>query len=373
MIGRHRLLLRWSRKRHGHGAVCVALDRLHRPALVDRLETEVACDRLGQLLVAAVDVVALVRLSVDREVAGARVVAEQVHDVERRLILRFGSVLLVVRRVEQAPHRGAVAAGNVVLDPVVGGHVVEEDARVGVDLVRRRIARGLYLPLQRVVDRLEVQVGLLCRVVAVEEPVRVGGAVRLRGHEVVCRQVEALRQMADRHVIAVDQLAAELRDLPVAPVAGAIGMHPAADALGRGFVDGRGEPLVGEGQRGRQPGDASADDCDPRRRRRVRTSREGGRPCRHDRCARYPGALEELAARDLLLAPAAELGRRDPQPVGAAMFLGELLECAKQRRACHDDPPSWLTRERSRIATAKVKRIDAMRRRVVGIPRVAQI
>ena len=34
----------------------------------------------------------------------------------------------------------------------------------------------------------------------------------------------------------------------------------------------------------------------------------------------------------------AELGGRDPELVGAAMFLGELLECAKQRRACHDNP-----------------------------------
>ena len=68
--------------------------------------------------------------------------------------------------------------------------------------------------------------------------------------------------MADRHVTGVDQLAAELRYLPVRPVARGVRVHAAADPLGRRLVDRRGVALVRECQRGVEAGDTASDDRD---------------------------------------------------------------------------------------------------------------
>ena len=82
-------------------AVDVRLDRGHPPAQAHIRER--GRDRLRELLVAAGDVVALVGGAEDREVAGTRLVAEQVDEVQRGLDRRLGAVLLVVRHVEEHP------------------------------------------------------------------------------------------------------------------------------------------------------------------------------------------------------------------------------------------------------------------------------
>ena len=68
-------------------------DRLHRPARAGRSVPERVRDRLGQLLVAAVDVEPLVRHAEDLRSPCVRLVAEQVDEVERRLVGRLGAVL----------------------------------------------------------------------------------------------------------------------------------------------------------------------------------------------------------------------------------------------------------------------------------------
>ena len=89
----------------------------------------------------------------------------------------------------------------------------------------------------------------------------------------------------------VDQLAAELAHLAVAPVAAAVGVHPPADAVAR-LVHGRAEPLVLERERGVQARDPAADDRDPRRGLppRGRGPRERGRPADRDGRAEHAAA-----------------------------------------------------------------------------------
>ena len=76
-------------------------------------------------------------------------------------------------------------------------------------------------------------------------------------------KVEARGEAEDRGVARVDQLAAELADLAVGPIAAAVAVHAPADA-GRGLVDRGGEALVLQGQRRGEAGDAGTDDRDPR-------------------------------------------------------------------------------------------------------------
>ena len=352
------LRLARSRETERHGPVGIRGDRLHRPTGLEARTPEVRRDRLRQLLVAAGDVEPLVRGAEDREVPRRCLIGEQVDQVERRLIPRLGAVLLVVGRVEEATHPRVVAACDEVLvrDPVVDRHLVEADPRVRVGEERRRVARLLHLILERLVDRLEVLVRVVRRVVVAEEPVRVRRAVRLGGDQVDGREPEALREVADRHVAGVDQLAAELRDLPVGPVAG-IGVHAAAEARRR-LVDGGGDALVGEGERRVQAGDAAADDCDPRRRRRGRALCQRRRAGDRDGRTGYTGTLQELTPGEGgLLAPTAQLGGWNAQALGAAVLLGEPPERTKQRRACHLtlSSPRWRWGGRSRISGRRVK------------------
>jgi hypothetical protein len=122
-------------------------------------------------------------------------------------------------------------------------------------------------------------------------------------------------------VVRVDQLAAELAHLLVRPVAVAVGMHPAADAVGS-FVDARRSPLVLQRERGVEPGDAAADDRDAGRRgSRTRRTREQSR-ADGDRSPGGGAPLQEVTASvGGLGASLAQLGRTDAQPLGVVVLL----------------------------------------------------
>ena len=257
-------------------------------------------DRDRQVRVATGDVVALVGGAIDRPGAGAGLVAEEVDQVKRGLAGRLGAVLLVVGGVEQRPQLRAVAARDVVCDPVVHRHLVEELTRRRIAVVERRKPGRLHLPLQRVVHRLEIVARLRVRVLSAEDPVTVGRPVRLRLEQVDRRQIESPRELEDRLVVGIDQLAAQLRLLPVRPEAVTellpVGVHPPAHTPRR-LIDIGVDPLVLEGQGRHQPGDAAADDGDPRRGRRPKRAAERQRPChRRDRPG-CTGPLEELPSR----------------------------------------------------------------------------
>src|SRR6266550_2365471 len=261
-------LVRHDRRLHtgeaqGVASVLLASDRRHPPARPDRRTAsgQIRCDRLRQPFVATDDVVALVGQAEDREVPGSCLVAEQVDEVQGGLVGGLRAVLDVVADIEKLPEGRSVTARNARVDPVVDAHVVEGHPARRVEVVERRITGRLDVTLERVVDGLEVAVGLVLWVVRPEEPVRVLRAVRFGAQQVDGRQLVALGQHEDRLVVRVDELAAPLARLALVPVAAGIGMHSATDPIGR-LVDGARDTLVGEGQGGGEAGDPATDDRD---------------------------------------------------------------------------------------------------------------
>jgi hypothetical protein len=171
--------------------------------------------------------------------------------------------------------------------------------------------------------RLEVARRLVVRVARAVEPVRLLAA--LVRQEVVQREAQLLRELADRGVALVDQLAPALGDLAVVP---ALAVRPAATAhAGRGLVHLGDDARLAEPVRGGEPGEARADDDDAARGdggRRLARERTGAR----DREAEKPGVAQQLRA-------------------GRAPLLGDLLrgvgerpldECG-ERCACHRSSP----------------------------------
>ena len=94
-------------------------------------------------------------------------------------------------------------------------------------------------------------------------------------NEVVERQPELLRELLDRDVVRVDQLAAVLVDLPVGEVAAA-GPAASADPV-RSLVDLRRVPRLLQAVGSRQPGETGADDDDPGRGERLAPQPAGRR------------------------------------------------------------------------------------------------
>ena len=187
--------------------------------------------------------------------------------------------------------------------------------------------------------RLEVATRLRVGVLSAEDPVSVRRHVRLRLDQVDRRQFEPLCELEDRLVVGIDQLAAQLRLLPARPEAGTellpIGVHPPTPTARRLIHIGA-DSLVLQGQRRGQPGDAAADDGDPRRGRRPRRAGQRRRP-RHGRGRPHrAGTLEELPPGHPrhLLALAQPLNL-DPQLRRGAVFPRQALQSPHQRRTCH--------------------------------------
>src|SRR3954447_12902549 len=145
--------------------------------------------------------------------------------------------------------------------------MVEGPACGLVPVPQGRVASGGEILFRRLAHRAKVEVGLRGRIAATKEPVGLGRTGRLGGQEVVDRQIEARSEAEDRGVTGIDQLAAELADLVLLPMAN-VAVHAPADPQGGGLVDGdvSGHALVLERQRRREAGDARADDGDAWRR-----------------------------------------------------------------------------------------------------------
>ena len=243
-----------------HGAVAVQGDRVHPRACRDRRQPgsgEVGGHRLGELLVSAGDVEALIRGAEDLEVPGLRLEPEQEHEVERRLIGRVGAVLLVVGGVEQPAEVRLVPARDVLVDPVVERELVERRAGLVEAVPQRRIPGRVNLRLEGGVDGLEVLRRVGVGVVAAVEVIRLGARVRLCGENIRGGETEPLDEVQDRVVVGVDELAAVLGYLsPEVVVAArderAVGVHPPAQPR-RGLVDRRRHAGIGQRQRGAQP------------------------------------------------------------------------------------------------------------------------
>ena len=72
-----------------------------------------------------------------------------------------------------------MATQNFSLNPLVCTHIVQRDATWRVDPVRRRIARGLHISLERVVHGLEIGIRLVLGVILAKKVVGIVGAVGL--------------------------------------------------------------------------------------------------------------------------------------------------------------------------------------------------
>ncbi len=284
-----------DRERQGVGQVAVVLDGDEPVAGLDRAARELADHAADELVVPAVDVPLLVRavergrrLRLERLAVAAVVVRQDVHEVERRLLLRRAAVLADDHVVAQLPERRAEPARDVLLDPVDDRQVIPVVAGLGEPGVARRPRRladgvveggpGIGLPIG-----IEHRLGVARAVepVRVERAGRVGGG----GRGEVERQAQAAGEAQRLDVLRRDELTVLLDDLVVGEIA-AQGVDAAPDA-GVPLVDRRGLlPLRPEPVGAAQAGDTATDDRDPRlgRRRERRWLRAGSRsPHRHRR------------------------------------------------------------------------------------------
>src|SRR5581483_6976945 len=227
------------------------------------------------------------------------------------------------------------------LDPLIRGHVVEELAERGEAVVERRERRVVELLLEGRRDRLEISGRLLPRVVMAVDPVRVLRAGGLRRDHVDQRQVEPLRQLLDRLVVGVDELAAPLTGLAVLPeLTRQHRVHAAADVVRR-FEDRAAHAVVLELERGAETRDAGADHRDAglaRRRRRAKKvawagQRQPGR--------RGAGSLQEVAPAHTALALGADSLDRLAGVVGLVDVAGETEDAGHQLASWHSGTPWW--------------------------------
>ena len=309
----------------GVAAVGILCDCPKRRVQHDAAVGQAGRDRPRQLLIPTRDVIALVRRPKDSEIPRDRLKGEQVDKVQRALLRRHVAVLDVVGDVQQLTHWALVASRNARFDPVVNTQPVQGDPGVGVDFVGRGVSGCIRVLVDRVVDSVEVRIGLLPGVVLAEEGVGVVRLTRLRGQEVGRRQLEAAGQLEDRLMAAIDQLAAVLADLVVLPGGASqqrrVGMHAPANPA-RGLEHTSAIAGILQRQRRVEAGDAPAHDGDSGWRRG-----EGGDGAAQGGSAgRGPGGLEEIAAGQPGLPSFREV------PV-------EPLEVAQQRRARHPTPP----------------------------------
>jgi hypothetical protein len=223
---------------------------------------EMLGDPRRQLLVAAADVVTLVRFAEDVESfarLGLLVGPEQIDNVERALVGRVGPVFDGVGDVEQGANWRFAAAGDAAVDPLGARHLIELLPFGREPVVSGRLARGFEILGDRSLNAASpVLVSLLDRVVAAENLVSVA-QVRNPG-EVVEGQAEASGEADDRLVIGIDQLAAQFADLIVRPDRGRR-EHAAPDPVRR-LVPGAGDSRILQGERRIERGDSGADDRD---------------------------------------------------------------------------------------------------------------
>ncbi len=166
------------------------------------------------LVVPAANVVLLVRLAEDTKLPLAHE-AEQVEEVQRALLGRVGSVLDRVGDVEQPAEARPHPIRDRLLDPVDDREPVELASALRGAVEERGIAGGRDVLVDLLPHLLEVVGDLGLRVGGRAKAGAHLGSVRLGAEQVVELEAELLREVADRLVALIDQLAAVLGDLPV--------------------------------------------------------------------------------------------------------------------------------------------------------------
>ncbi len=300
-------------------SVRALLDRDELPAERD-LALKTVGEAVGDQVVAAANVEALVRLAEEREFS-LLAEADQVEEVERALNVRLGAVLDVVRDVEELCELRVAPAGDRLVEVLRDRRVVELEPALREAVVERRVAGGLRVVAPDLRRALDVGGRLREAVALAVEPRRQLHARRLGRVDVVELEVELAHEPPDLAVARVDELAAALADLPVVEDAANRPAAP-ADAI-RCLVDvgsiARLLQPVGAGQ----PGEPAPDDNDPRAGRGLREPAQRARTRDREReRARIP---EEGPPRRARL-------------VGVCR-LDSPFDPPRKRRPCHRSPP----------------------------------
>jgi hypothetical protein len=286
----------WQREHHAVGGDLGAGVEAERPRRARAAHAgeraagaELPAERGGhagdEQVVAAAHLVLLVRRAEEPELPLARR-AEQVDEVERALLVRVGAVLDGVRHVEQPAELRRAPARHGGVDPLGDAHRVEHPAARRGRGVERRVPGLDVVAVEALPHGLEVAHRVGHGVAAAGEVEERLGAGRLGPEHVVEREAELLRELADARVRLVDELPAvlgELRDGRDAGEGGegaAVGVAAPAQA-GVGLVDGGGHARLPEAVGAGQPGEAGADDGDPRT-GRGRAGRRGGTRRAHE-------------------------------------------------------------------------------------------
>src|ERR1051326_373538 len=141
---------------------------------------------------------ALIRFAEDAKIAGIRLKAEQIDQIQGALFFRLAPELLVISDIEELSHTGAVTTGDILLNPIIEAEMVKLIAGRRKAVVEGGKRGVLYLAPQHMKDLREVTICGLLQVVVIEEEIRVLGTHRLGLQKVNGLQPKTLGKVPDR-------------------------------------------------------------------------------------------------------------------------------------------------------------------------------
>src|SRR2546421_1256148 len=228
---------------------------------VDALLRQTAGDSQRQLLVAAHDFAAALHRPGSGRIPRWVSRAKHVDQVESTLLACIQTIETGTGSLQQMTQRRLAPTLDILLDPIRDAQMVEPEALLGKVSVGRGETSLLHLLPQERSERLEVSGQFFRTVKAIAEIHDVLCPLRSCPLQVDGVEAEALDELVDVLMVAVDEFPAPLADHPVGP-GGAIGVHATADAVGR-FVDTARETSVLQGKSCVESSDSRADDSDP--------------------------------------------------------------------------------------------------------------
>src|SRR6266567_7332675 len=230
----------------GERSVALSFERHQLMAQVYTPIRQTAGNSQRQLLVPSRDFAASLHRSGDGRIPGRVLRAKQVDQVERTLFSCIQAEVTSTGVIQQMTYRRIVSTLDILLDPIIHAQMVEPEPLLGKAGVGRGKTSLLQLLLQERSERLEVPGQFFRAVIAIEEIHDVLCPVRSSPPQVDGVEAEALDQLVDGLVVAVDEFTAPLANHTIRP-GGGIGVHATADAVGR-FIDTARETGVLQGE-----------------------------------------------------------------------------------------------------------------------------
>ena len=187
--------------------------------------------------------------------------AEQREQVKRTLLARIQAEVPATAVLQQPAQRPVVSTFDVLLNPIIHTQIVEPVRRLRIVSVGRGEVDLLRLLLQERSEYLEIPRQFFRAIIAIEEIHDALHRVPPYPRQVDGSEAEALDQLVQGLMVAVDELAAPLADHTILPGDG-IGVHATADAVGR-FIDAARETGILQGQSRIESRNSCSDDSDP--------------------------------------------------------------------------------------------------------------